>query len=567
MSLKGEIPMKKLWCVLPAIALALTGLLFMACPDGNDDDDPPLSGNITITPAGPVTVGTQLTANYTGSEQVSYQWKRDTTNVGTGPTYMPYDAGSYTVTVSAAGFTGKTSAAVTVTEDVPGHTHQWGDWVITRQPTETVDGEETRICQLDPTHTQTQPIPATGGSSGVNTAELEDVLRNAHHEKDGVEEAANAADVLEGIFWVTADDMKSLNDAIDEAETAKDNAATQADVDAAQAKLEGALAVFMAAKKGGTAPSITLSGTITVKDNGQVVPYVIITAHDYNWTWREKTRISSSAEKSPWKIITKPLDTEIDIFFQVMGFHSDDDEVFFNLDVKDLMKKLKDEDIGDIEISLENIITLSGTINFDFDGTPIPSMLIRASGSNGNVFGDSPVAMQFAGNNTPWSIKIQALDEETDVLFHFVGSSSDDPWSESDRLFALWSQDLEVTVKDQDVDDIEINLITLSGTLNVTNNVDNIDVRIQTYYYYVENGSMWPGSIWINNADFRAPIENINWAIMVALHPTHKDYILLVRIQNSTGGWQTIVTKVLENITENTSDINFDIDLGEITVD
>jgi formylglycine-generating enzyme required for sulfatase activity len=57
-----------------------------------------------------------LTANYSGSEKVSYLWKNGETNVGTNSNkYTPPEAGSYTVTVSAAGYNNKTSAAVTVT--------------------------------------------------------------------------------------------------------------------------------------------------------------------------------------------------------------------------------------------------------------------------------------------------------------------------------------------------------------------------------------------------------------------------------------------------------------------
>jgi hypothetical protein len=75
---------------------------------------PDLSGTITITPV-TAAVGTTLTATYSGSETVSYQWKNGTTNVGTNSNkYTPTAEGSYTVTVSATGYNSKTSAAVTV---------------------------------------------------------------------------------------------------------------------------------------------------------------------------------------------------------------------------------------------------------------------------------------------------------------------------------------------------------------------------------------------------------------------------------------------------------------------
>jgi hypothetical protein len=81
-------------------------------------EDKTLSGNITINPSTNVTTGMELTSTYSGSETVSYQWKNGTSNVGTNSNkHTPATAGSYTVTVSAAGYISKTSAAVTVTEN------------------------------------------------------------------------------------------------------------------------------------------------------------------------------------------------------------------------------------------------------------------------------------------------------------------------------------------------------------------------------------------------------------------------------------------------------------------
>jgi hypothetical protein len=106
------------FAVLAAAALAV----FAGCGDAGGGPaggggDPDLSGTIAITPAGPVTVNTQLTATYSGgSESVSCQWKKGGSDISneTGTTYTPTEVGSYTVTVSASGYNSKTSAAVTV---------------------------------------------------------------------------------------------------------------------------------------------------------------------------------------------------------------------------------------------------------------------------------------------------------------------------------------------------------------------------------------------------------------------------------------------------------------------
>jgi endoglucanase len=102
--------------------VAVIGFSMIACDNGNDPGggDLDLSGTITITPNSSVQTGTELTATYSGSEAVSYQWRKDGGNVGTSSNkYTPTEAGSYTVTVSATGYNPKTSAAITVTASLP----------------------------------------------------------------------------------------------------------------------------------------------------------------------------------------------------------------------------------------------------------------------------------------------------------------------------------------------------------------------------------------------------------------------------------------------------------------
>ena len=162
------------------------------------------------------------------------------------------------------------------------------------------------------------------------------------------------------------------------------------------------------------------------------------------------------------------------------------------------------------------------------------------------------------GNNTPWSIKIQPLDVETDIVFHIVGSGSRDTWSESDRLFVFWGQDFGVRVRNQNVSNIAIKFITLSGTITVTNNTNNVPVCIEADY--IANPNTY---IWINRIELTPPINNRRWSMMVPLHPTYRDISVWAgTLYQEPDSWLLIEEKTLNNVTGNIPNINFNIDLN-----
>ncbi|MDR0443311.1 MAG: InlB B-repeat-containing protein [Treponema sp.] len=118
------------WLTIALIfALSLTGCDIGMSGGGSKEKeskgDPDLSGKITISALNGLTTDKELVAVYTGSEDVSYQWKRGGTAIDHAPAvnkHTPAEAGKYTVTVSAKGYKSKTSASVTVTGvHIPSH--------------------------------------------------------------------------------------------------------------------------------------------------------------------------------------------------------------------------------------------------------------------------------------------------------------------------------------------------------------------------------------------------------------------------------------------------------------
>jgi hypothetical protein len=108
---------RTVWAIVLAafIALSLTVCNNEPSPEPTPEPTPDLPGTITISPNGTVEGNTELTAVYSGSETVSYQWKMGENNVGTNSDkYTPTELGTCTVTVSAEGYNPKTSDPVTI---------------------------------------------------------------------------------------------------------------------------------------------------------------------------------------------------------------------------------------------------------------------------------------------------------------------------------------------------------------------------------------------------------------------------------------------------------------------
>jgi hypothetical protein len=123
------------------IALAaLIGFSFTACP-GDPEEENGLSEVVISVPGGtagtgaeadPYPLGTTLTAEYTGSENVNYQWKTypalQKVPGETEPEFTPTEAGRYIVTVSLEGKDSRNSTSVWVAEIFPDYYALFGTW-------------------------------------------------------------------------------------------------------------------------------------------------------------------------------------------------------------------------------------------------------------------------------------------------------------------------------------------------------------------------------------------------------------------------------------------------------
>jgi formylglycine-generating enzyme required for sulfatase activity len=69
-------------------------------------------------------------------------------------------SGTGTNYTASSSYTPQKTVTLYARWDTAAHIHEWGEWAVTRAPTETEDGEETRTCALDAAHTETRYIAA-----------------------------------------------------------------------------------------------------------------------------------------------------------------------------------------------------------------------------------------------------------------------------------------------------------------------------------------------------------------------------------------------------------------------
>lgn len=264
-------------------------------------------------------------------------------------------------------------------------------------------------------------------------------------------------------------------------------------------------------------PDITLSGTITVKQNGQTVPGVLFFAHDNDWGWSKSIWLDTSDPDVPWSITIRPFSEETEIFFRVEGFDEEDGNSLFSLDVRDLSKRVYKSSINNITINMEDLktITLSGTISGSYDGNPVTTMFFQANSRD--EYGDTFIgqtSVSDVGTDRPWSMVIPAFDTETEIMFLIWGFNGD-TWV--DQLFFKWDANLgvELKVKDIDINDIALTYhalrsVTLSGTINISYNgqpVPSVGLQVHDHDKY------WDGS-YLGGTDITRA-RNTPWSVTI----------------------------------------------------
>jgi hypothetical protein len=259
--------------------------------------------------------------------------------------------------------------------------------------------------------------------------------------------------------------------------------------------------------------SITLSGTITVTNNGNPVPRVEIeVVSESTWDQLGGTSLTSPGSNAAWSITIPVLDTPDEIYFRIRGYTSNGDPTLDENYYPETPIEVWNENKSGIVLSLAyKSITLSGTINATYGGDRVSRVEISVQGYDEQkddwIYGYTSVNSSSA--NAPWSITIPLLDSPTDVSFSVTGYTSN--W---DYLFTKENIATE-TVSNQNVSGISLTVaiqtVTLSGTINVTYDGSPVpEVEIGVYGYDFDSGDSISG-----RTSLYLPGANVPWSIKV----------------------------------------------------
>ena len=100
---------------------------------------------------------------------------------------------------------GAAGESLTLTEDLTlvaqwKDAHNWGEWTVTKEPTATTPGERQRVCKNNPSHVETEEIPATGEVAVTYAFSKGDGAKWTKGSKSGLDFTVNRSEADETTF-------------------------------------------------------------------------------------------------------------------------------------------------------------------------------------------------------------------------------------------------------------------------------------------------------------------------------------------------------------------------------
>jgi hypothetical protein len=382
------------------------------------------------------------------------------------------------------------------------------------------------------------PEPGNGGGGGVSVSKtaLGDKIAEAQTELLKTEVATAASQVSSGLFWVTEQSViDALETAIASAQSVfNSSGSSQSAVDAAVTALNEALNAFNAARQPGTGArknSVTITGFPTSDyPNGSGIfvglfataaisfdPEIYGSGEIQNGAVRVDLYTSSGGNDIPW----------VENGLKFVGFMVQTGEFSRAFVSKASVNFTVENPNPSITFSnfnqyiFQQIGELTGKITLTGISNPPPKVFISANGYRNSFYSSDSEITGITGTSGTfdWSIPVYENDGfeagETEFrLWVQTGSSKDDGFN------IYIPGDKTVSTPDDDVGSlgtVSIAFVTLSGTINVSNNGNPVP--------FVEINVYGESSGWIRDIRLTSPASGASWSMAIpALDPPEEIY-------------------------------------------
>jgi hypothetical protein len=179
--------------------------------------------------------------------------------------------------------------------------------------------------------------------------------------------------------------------------------------------------------------SITLSGTISVTLNGQVIPRVQLYA---DGSRSDNTTLTSPGSNAPWSITMAVLDSPTNLNLNIFGYDSEGNQLIYK-NTGITLSGVHNTNVSGVVINLGNIttVTLNGTVTIDGQN---PNYVNIGVIEKINDYTYSQIGFGYIPDYDTkahtWSIPIETLPAGTEVYFRLEWRNSSGEWHNSERL-------------------------------------------------------------------------------------------------------------------------------------
>jgi hypothetical protein len=319
----------------------------------------------------------------------------------------------------------------------------------------------------------------------------------------------------------------------------------------------------------------TLSGTITVTDGGNPIPWVSIDAYDANGNYLSWTSLESPASGASW-YINIPAQDGGKITFRVYGYDSPSggNEVFYKYIEPDKTNSVTSGEISGIALDIGDISVgrMSGTVSFTDMPSPAPyriNVFAQYQTNNGWTWindGGWNLPITVSGTTGTWAIPqdsafLAALETGAQTVMFLL----DVQLIQGEDSFRI--AEIEKTISKNGLTSIDLGSVSLayaklSGTINVTNGGS----PIPQVYIGARNAN--GNNIGWTSTYLESPEAGASWSLYIPAQQPAAAVSFRVSCYNNDGNWifDTTISPEATNSVGGQPITGITLDIGDISL-